>query len=340
MFNIFLVILIPLIIYFINSLIIRKKFIPNFSGNIHQRFLNNKNVPLSGGIFLSVVLIYIFFNDPTFLKVTIFLIFLIGFFSDINFLTSVKWRFLFQSLTIFFFIYFSDNIVQSIRIDFLDVYLQNFWISLLFTSFCLMILINGTNFIDGLNGLIISYFSIILYILFILGWTELFFPSNLNYVILLLTVVTLILLNFSNKLYMGDSGSYVIGFLMGYILIVIYTKFPLISPYFVALLLWYPAFEILFSIVRKLKTKKSPIEPDNSHLHHLLFFFIEKKFSFKKNTCNNVTSIFIITYNFIIFNISLIDIYFTYYHVFLILLNVSIYLLIYLKLLKYKKLKS
>ena len=282
MFNIFLLILIPLIIYFINSLIIRKKFIPNFSGNIHQRFLNNKNVPLSGGIFLSVVLIYIFFNDPTFLKVTIFLIFLIGFFSDINFLTSVKWRFLFQSLTIFFFIYFSDNIVQSIRIDFLDVYLQNFWISLLFTSFCLMILINGTNFIDGLNGLIISYFSIILYILFILGWTELFFPSNLNYVILLLTVVTLILLNFSNKLYMGDSGSYVIGFLMGYILIVIYTKFPLISPYFVALLLWYPAFEILFSIVRKLKTKKSPIEPDNSHLHHLLFFFIEKNFFLKR----------------------------------------------------------
>ena len=135
MFNIFLLILIPLIIYFINSLIIRKKFIPNFSGNIHQRFLNNKNVPLSVGIFLSVVLIYIFFNDPTFLKVTIFLIFLIGFFSDINFLTSVKWRFLFQSLTIFFFIYFSDNIVQSIRIDFLDVYLQNFWISLLLLLF-------------------------------------------------------------------------------------------------------------------------------------------------------------------------------------------------------------
>ena len=40
------------------------------------------------------------------------------------------------------------------------------FISFIFTSFCLMVLINGSNFIDGLNGLFLGYFLIILAILY------------------------------------------------------------------------------------------------------------------------------------------------------------------------------
>ena len=46
-----------------------------------------------------------------------------------------------------------------------------------------------------------------------------------------------------------------------------------ISPYFIALLLWYPAFENLFSIIRKRIVKKDPLKPDNLHFHQLLFNF-------------------------------------------------------------------
>ena len=40
--------------------------------------------------------------------------------------------------------------------------------------------------------------------------------------------------------------------------------------------LWYPCFENLFSIIRKFNFKKSPISPDNKHLHQLLFIFLKK----------------------------------------------------------------
>ena len=50
-----------------------------------------------------------------------------------------------------------------------------------------------------------------------------------------------------------------------------------ISPYFIALLLWYPAFENLFSIIRKRIVKKDPLKPDNLHFHQLLFNFFETK---------------------------------------------------------------
>jgi len=173
-----------------------------------------------------------------------------------------------------------------------------------------------------------------------LNMIELFFNNSLNLHILIILLLSLLILNFFNKLYLGDSGSYLIGFLIGYFLISVNLSFPIISPYFIALILWYPAFEILFSIIRKLNLKKSPFKPDNNHFHHLLFFFIKKKFDFKKNVSNNFSSLIVIIYNFAIFNIALLDVYFTYLHVILIIFNVIIYLVLYKKLLSFKESKS
>ena len=335
MLEYFLILIIPLFIYFLNQIFIKKKLIPNFSGSIHQKFFNNKSVPLSGGIFLCIIIIYIFKSDSVVLLLSLFLIFLIGFFSDINYLSSVKWRFFLQSIIVFYFVFFTEVNIDTIRIDFIDRYLNNFWISCLFTTFCLIIMLNGTNFIDGLNGLIISYFLIIIFILYRLNLVNLFF-TNINLLLIIVTLISLLVLNFYNKLFMGDSGSYLLGFVAGYFLIVTYLKNPFISPYFVVLLLWYPAFETLFSIIRKLKTKKSPFKPDNNHFHHLLFFFLEKRFKLNKNISNNLSSLIIITYNLIIFNIATINIYYTYFHIVLIIFNIMTYLIFYRRLLNFK----
>ena len=136
-------------------------------------------------------------------------------------------------------------------------------ISLFFTLFCLMILINGTNFIDGLNGLVLTYYLMIIFIIFNLKLFEYSFLNNSGVILIMMILIYLILFNIFNQLYLGDSGSYLIGFFFGYFLLQIYENNQLISPYFIALLLWYPAFEILFSIIRKIKFKKSPFKPDN-----------------------------------------------------------------------------
>ncbi len=340
MLDILFLIFIPTFIYFINGIFLKKKLLPNYSGSIHQKFFNNKSIPLSGGLFLCLFSLLIFSKTSIFFILAFLSIFLLGFFSDINILSSVKWRFFIQSIIIFLLIYFTQSNIQSLRVNLIDFYLQNFIISCLFTSFCLMILVNGTNFIDGLNGLVISYFLLILFVLFKLNLTDLFFNNIFNFTSFITLLCSLLFFNFFNKLYLGDSGSYLIGILTGYFLISVNLNFTQISPYFIALLLWYPAFEILFSIIRKLILKKSPFKPDNNHFHHLLFFFIKNKFNFGKNTSNNVSSLIIITYNFIIFNIALLNIYYTYFHVILILLNVFIYFIFYKKFLSFKEIKS
>ena len=46
---------------------------------------------------------------------------------------------------------------------------------------------------------------------------------------------------------------------------------------FIVIILWYPAFETLFSIIRKIIYKSQPSSPDNYHLHHLIYLFFNKK---------------------------------------------------------------
>ena len=65
-------------------------------------------------------------------------------------------------------------------------------------------------------------------------------------------------------------------------------------------LLWYPAYENLFSIIRKINNKNSAFNPDNHHLHHLILIHLKKRF---KNTkiANSLTGCSINFYNLFIF---------------------------------------
>ena len=93
------------------------------------------------------------------------LIFILGIFSDLNILSSPKKRFLLQLLLIFAFVIVKKVEVFPTRINFLDENFSNTYWSYFFTIFCLMILLNGSNFIDGLNGLFLGYLLIVLVII-------------------------------------------------------------------------------------------------------------------------------------------------------------------------------
>tara|TARA_B110000027_G_C16117819_1_gene301128 strand:- start:481 stop:1494 length:1014 start_codon:yes stop_codon:yes gene_type:complete len=332
----FLFIIFPIIIIIINYIIKNRSLIPNYSGEIHQKFIGKKKIPLSGGLYFFSIIIYLFFNQFSFFLIFFFIIFFLGFISDIRLLTSPKLRFFLQTFSILIFVYYSELNIELTRIYLLDTILKNIFWSCVFTSFCLMVLINGTNFIDGLNGLVLGYYGILLIIIFKLGLFEIIFIDDFQIIFLIMMLFFLIILNFLDQLYLGDSGSYSVAFLVGFFLITIYQNYSIISPFFIVLLLWYPAFETLFSIIRKLKLKRSPIYPDNNHFHHLLFLFIRKKFKLSNNKSNNLSSILIVFYNLIIFIIATIDIYHSNFQVFLIFLNISVYSFLYLRLFNYK----
>ena len=323
----------------VNAIIKNKKLLPSYTGDIHQRFVGKQIIPLSGGIFIVSAFIIIFYNDYNFFCIALSLIFLFGFFSDVKFITSPKYRVFFQFSIIFIFAYFSNLQIYPTRIYFLDFILQNIWVAYFFTTFCILIVINGTNFIDGLNGLVLGYYLIILVIIFKLGLLiEIeIFHSQIIFLIIFLTF--LFLLNLLNQFYIGDSGAYSLGFIFSFLLISIYLSNKNISPFFIILLLWYPCFENLFSIIRKYKFKKSPVFPDEKHLHQLLFFFIKKKLKLKNIYLNNLSSCLINFYNLVIFSVGSIYIHHTQYQIMLIIFNIIFYMIVYSRLFSFKYLE-
>ena len=256
-----------------------------------------------------------------------FLLFLLGLFSDLNILAKAKYRFLIQFIIISMVVIFTQLEVLPSRIEYIDNKFQNTFYSYFFTVFCLMVLINGSNFIDGLNGLFLGYNIIILLILINLDLLGLVGISNESFYILLLILSFLLLLNFSNKLFMGDGGAYSLSFLLGYILITIYNKNQIVSPYFIIVLLWYPCFENLFSIIRKLYLSLSPFTPDNNHLHQLFFNLINTKIFKSKIVSNNLSSLIINFFNFIILYTAAINPYNTIYQIKLISFSIACYIL-------------
>ncbi len=326
----------PVFIYFFNSYIIRNKYLLNFSGETHQKFLGIKKTPLSGGIFLILFLSTILIEKDIIIFIFLFFIFILGLFSDLKILSLPSRRLFYQFILIILFVYFSDIHTISTRIIFIDYALHNYYISIFFTTFCLIILVNGTNFIDGLNGLVLTYYLIVIALLYKLNLFNGINFNDLNTIYFSYLLFIMIIFNLFNQFYLGDSGAYLLGLLIGYILIKMHNYNPDISPFFVVLLLWYPCFENLFSIIRKFKLGKSPVSPDNRHFHQLLFYFLKKKSKFSNLACNNYSSIIINFYNFFILFFGSYNIYNTQLLITLILINILFYTIIYLKLLNFK----
>ena len=334
--NYFFFILVPILIYYINFYIAKYRYFLNYSGENHQKVLGIKNAPLSGGIFLILFLSIVFLEKDIITYIFLILIFLLGLFSDLKILSVPSSRLFYQSILIVLFVYFSNFETISTRVILIDQVLQNYYTSIFFSAFCLIILINGTNFIDGLNGLVLTYYLIVLGILYHLNFLEGINFTDLNSIYICYLLFVLIIFNFLNKFYLGDSGAYLLGLLVGFILIKIHNLNPNVSPFFIALLLWYPCFENLFSILRKFKLGKSPVSPDSKHFHQLLFYFLKKKFKLNDLICNNCSSIIINFYNLIILFFGSFNIYNTQLLIVLISINIILYTVTYFKLFSFK----
>ena len=304
----------------------------------HKSFLNTNSKPVfSGGIILLFNLtLFIKFSD---LSYYLFLlsIFLIGFFSDIDKLKSPKLRIIAQVFIVFFLINYLEIYIYSIRIDLVDQILKIQIFKLFFSAICLLIIINGTNFMDGVNGLVIGYYLIICYALYYLISENSFLFMEIDALKSIIVILAcLYILNIFEILYLGDNGSYLLALVVGVLLIKFYDQNPNISPYYVMNLLWYPAYENLFSIIRKVKKGKSAYNPDNYHLHQLFYFFLKKKFT-KIKHLNSCTGLTLIIFNLLVVTLASMEYENTKYQICLLIISLIIYNLAYFKLFQFKK---
>ena len=329
--KIFYFILLPIIIYFTSFMMIKYSFLLSQSGDNHQKFAEKKNIPLAGGIFVLINYLILFHTNFYLFNYFLILIFILGLFSDIKFIKSPVIRFSLQITIVLLLVIFDDISINYTRVNFLDYLLTNNFFNIFFVSFCIIILINGSNFIDGLNTLLIGYYLIVSVILYKLNLLDFLGFNSFYFLLWIFSLAFLYFFNFFKKIFMGDSGAYVIGLIIAFVLIKLYQVYNNISPFFIILLLWYPCFELLFSIIRKLQFKKSPMDPDTKHFHQLLYYYLLKK-KIIKNNINSFSSVIINLYNLLILLIASENIYNSQFQIFLILINVFFYCYFYFKL--------
>lgn len=251
--------------------------------------IHNKRIPLLGGVLFFINLIsllllqffflddFLMFQDVLFSKreiisIIIFIVvfFIIGLFDD-RYKVSPLTRLSFIIIFSIFLMSINQNlVVQNFTLSFYEnrIFLNEF--SIFFTIFCILILINALNFYDGINGQSGN--------LYILAFTFLYYVSGFNYfyLVLILVLVFILFLNYSNKIFFGDSGVYLISSIFIISLVYEYnvTK-NIIYADEIFFLFLFPGLDLVRLTIERLFSNKNIFYGDRNHFHHYLI----KKYS-------------------------------------------------------------
>jgi UDP-N-acetylmuramyl pentapeptide phosphotransferase/UDP-N-acetylglucosamine-1-phosphate transferase len=262
-------------------------------------------IPRIGGlaIFLSVFLVSVFFfNDNReilFFLASATIVFIIGLFEDYTQELPPILRLIMMSIPVMYILIVLNGVVYDIY------YVKLFFpIALIFTIVSVIGFINAVNIIDGLNGLS-SGIAILGFSFFLLSAQN---PNIelLSGIFLFSTLAFFIINITTGKIFLGDGGSYLLGFALGELAVLISNE-PYLSPWFPFALLIYPVWEVLFSIIRRKKQGKGIMEADKLHLHTLIYYRYFKKLiknPVKANSLASLTILIVIgILDFIVFTI-------------------------------------
>ena len=240
----------------------------------NERSMHKTRIPRGAGVamLLSVVLVqalfdynYLINNAAIYGAIT--LIFIIGVLDDF-FDVSPRLKFV--------FIFFAALLVyfNGIHINTLGTYFGHevtLPVALLFpfTFFAIAGYTNALNLIDGLDGLAGSVTLIILITFLAIGITYqdvLITTLTASFITVLLAFL---LFNWHPaKIFMGDSGSLTLGFLIA-LLSILSLKY--ITPSSVLFIIAIPLLDTFIVMTRRLQRGISPFKADKNHIHHFLY---------------------------------------------------------------------
>lgn len=291
-----------IIIYFISLITINLLIIINLNKiakaiNLYDlpdnfRKIHQIPTPLIGGIlfFLNIfffILFFSFFNSSyifysfyltelkplIYLIITLTLIFLIGIYDD-KYKMGALLRLILLSLILFLYLKTDyTSLLTNINFTFTEKNISLNYGSNFFTLFCLIVLIISCNMFDGMNmQSFIFYFSNFCFLYF--------FKSNIFVLTCCITLLFFSFLNYRGKIFLGDSGVYLLSTILG-ILYIKYYNFNIntLSADAVFSFLFFPVLDSGRCIFIRLINGKNPFFGDQLHFHHILL----KKISYKKS---------------------------------------------------------
>ena len=251
---------------------------------------HKSDVPLFGGILIIYNLILFFILDY-FLNLNLLeesvsrrayltfifgiaLFFFMGIFDDKYNLSANK-KLLFNFFILLFLILLDDDLViKELNFTFIQntIYLKNF--SYLFTILCILLFINAINMFDGIN-LQTGTYCIIIFLIFIIN--DVYVPLS---IILICILILFLFYNFLNKIFLGDSGTNILAFLISYILIKSYNVYQEFTPEEIFIILSFPGLDMLRLFLVRIFNGKNPFNPDRNHIHHLIQYKLNHFYTF------------------------------------------------------------
>ena len=148
------------------------------------------------------------------------------------------------------------------------------WLALPFTVFAIVGFTNALNLVDGLDGLAGSVSIIILGALLSIGYTNDDAYMLVTSASFIAGLLAFMIYNWNPaSIFMGDSGSLVLGFVIGLLVIKAATY---IEPVTVLFIIAVPLMDTLIVMIRRKRQGKSMFEADKTHLHHVLFNFFNQ----------------------------------------------------------------
>ena len=218
---------------------------------------------------------------------------LIILFEDLVHDISIKLRLIALFSTAIYALFFWVNSFPVVELPPVDLLFESKIFTFIFFTFCLVGLMNGANFIDGMNGLagltFLVTISVCLYLCSLFGLMY----DAIPLIVLGTGIFGFLVFNFPfGKIFLGDSGAYFISFFLGLWLINFIATNTQLSSWIAALLFFYPSIEVVYSFTRKVFRRRSPFQPDVFHLHRKIFdiFF----FYSKNSLSSNILSTFIL----------------------------------------------
>jgi UDP-GlcNAc:undecaprenyl-phosphate GlcNAc-1-phosphate transferase len=215
-------------------------------------------------------------------------IFFLGLKDDILVISAIK-KFIGQVLAAFMVIYYGGLQIKSMH-GFLGMYQMPEMFSLLLTYFAVIVIINSFNLIDGVDGLAgslgliaLSIFGIYFFVVDMPAYSILAFSMAAS-------LLAFLIFNFQPaKIFMGDTGSLLIG-LVSAILVIKFintantsdVSFPIAAaPAIGFTILLIPLLDTLRVFGIRIFYRRSPFSPDRNHIHHIL---LDKGFSHRAVT--------------------------------------------------------
>ncbi|HMT29725.1 MAG TPA: MraY family glycosyltransferase [Bacteroidia bacterium] len=266
--------------------IIKVAIIKNLFDEPGERKSHKSSIPTLGGlaIFAGVVFSYTFWSagydtqNTQYIIAAIVVMFFIGIKDDIIELTASK-KFYGQLISAVIIVLFANIRVTNLYGIF-GIYDIPYWFSVIISLFTILTIVNAFNLIDGVDGLAAGVGAIASFAfgLWFYNYNEISL-CILSFT-LFSSLLAFLVYNFSPaNIFMGDTGSLIIGLILS-ILTINFIQLSFASPPYafpfrsspamaIAILI-IPLFDTLRIFILRILQKKSPFKADRNHMHHVL----------------------------------------------------------------------